>query len=236
MIALTSWLAVGMLCISTLLSGETLRDRLSQAEVGEFIVLAFDKRLVLADIVEKSGDVLTLEEISAPLSIAVPPKGGWQAWIAEGAPQHTSWTRTRIDLATDAIESIYSLDTKEFLAKDTQNFLPTLLALPFQKVESSERKRVGPAPMPGELDLRRLWTPKIMFDGHEVKTSVDVMRVCWPKDGSELSGKVLDLYFPHAPALSFFPYWIEGWGPFSKFNVRVVDSGHLPLSQLSSPA
>ena len=231
---LVSWLCASLLCIASL-SSETLRDRLQQAEVGEFVVLAFDKRLVFADVVETQSDVLTLEEISAPLSMPVPPKGGWRAWIAGGAPQHTSWTRTRISLATGAIQSIYSLDTKEFLAQDTQNFLPTLLALPFQRIDTSERRRVGPAPMAGELDLRRLWAPKIMFEGQEITTKVDVVRVTWPKDGSELSGKVLDLYFPHAPALAFFPYWIEGYGPFSKFKVRVIDSGRLPVIH-SSPS
>ena len=223
----------------------TLLDEFSKAKEGDFAVFEQQKQITLFRIAKKTDKELIVEEVTAT---AKPADLNWQAWLTQGAPMHTSWTLSRFDLATGAIQSIYSYGTNEWIQTDgardvTLTFLPTLFTLPLVVVLENDRKRIGPPPESGESDRRKLWVPKAIFQGKANLVPFYVFRVEWPKDVTELSGKVIYLYIPGSneskknerqtdECLNYFPYWVEVVGKISKVKLRVIDSG----KNLTSPA
>jgi hypothetical protein len=55
----------------------------------------------------------------------------------------------------------------------------------------------------------------------------------WPKDGTDLSGKSIEVYVPQENDKypSYFPYWLQISGMVGNAKVRIVDSG----SYMNSP-
>lgn len=188
------------------------------------MVYSYKESLVLLRIRDVSPTLLIVEEISSPRQAATATN--WQEWVTKEAPGHTSWTITRIAMATGKVISIFSVDQGEFL--DTNPafmFLPTLLELPLKPVEAHERKYVGAEPLEGEVDNRRLWKPKIIFEQKEIFPKIAAFRVRWPDDASELSGKPIDLYFAEDGPIPYLPYWIEVFAA-QKAKISALDSGH----------
>lgn len=102
-------------------------------------------------------------------------------------------------------------------------WLSTLLSLKRTTVPEHLRKKAGPTPMVGEIDLRATWQPKIVVQGLTLNIPSEAFSLQWPNDGTELSGRTLILYFPKSSeAVPALPYWIES--PSSSARVRVVDS------------
>ncbi len=206
--------------------GITLGDAFENARPGDFVVCAYQKHLTILIIKENNETSIAFEEISGPMNLINEYLGKWNTWIEKDAPQHTSWTISTMSKSTKEITSIYSKDAEEYLAVDSAiSFLPTLLLLPFHSITPSERKHLGPPPMPGEPDFRKLWNPKIIYEGKEIYPPIVVERVFWPNDKSDLSGKAIDLYIPRQDAITYFPYWVEIAVAFGKVKIRVVDSG-----------
>lgn len=206
-----------------------LKHEANSAQVGDFIVYAYKHSLVLFRIRENIPPVLVVEEISAPHSAV---SGNWQEWISKNAPNHTSWTISRINVASGKVESIFSVDDRSYQnANPAFQFLPTLFKLSLKPIEPYERKYVGAAPLAGEMDMRRLWLPKIMFESKQIQPDTSAYRVSWPEDESELSGKAIDLYFAGKPALTYLPYWIEVFAMLGKAKISALDSG----KNLTSP-
>ncbi len=207
-----------------------LKKEILKAKPGDFIVYSYKESLVLLRIRDTSPTLLTVEEVSTPRSTA--NDKNWQEWLTKDAPGHTSWTITRIDLATGKVLSIFSVDAKEFLNTNPPFlFLPTLLDASLKPIEQHDRKYVGPEPMAGEIDQRRLWKPHIIYEGKELSVPVSAYRIRWPDDASDLSGKAIDLYFAETSPISYLPYWIEVAAGLGKAKISALDSG----TSLTSP-
>lgn len=115
-----------------------------------------------------------------------------------------------------------------------ENFLGTLLNLKLQRADPKLRRRVGPMPRDGESDRRPFWSPPLVVDGKTIEgVAFDAWRTRWPKDDSDLSNKIIDVYLPRQGDKypSYFPYWLQIGGAIGKAKVRIVDSG----STLKSP-
>lgn len=111
---------------------------------------------------------------------------------------------TKINRETKKKETqVYHID------HNSKGRLGTLFTLPLTQVSANNRKRIGPPPHQGELDLRPIWNPKIVLNENIVQLQCEAFTVTWPKDGTELAGKRLTLYYAPSPALVAFPYWIE---------------------------
>lgn len=212
------------------LSALTLSDEFRRAEVGDYVVFLEQKHLTLFRIASKNDKEIGIEEITAQEQGINPQTANWQQWLQEGAPNHTSWTLSLLDLETGAMKASYSYTTNEWQANQTvASFLPTLLQLPLETVPLDLRKRIGPPPEKGEQEARKLWTPKVTFHHTAVpQVPFAVYRAEWPQDESDLRGKVVLLYFATGKAtecLSYFPYWIEVVGLVGRVKLRVIDSG-----------
>lgn len=210
-----------------------LRDNLQRAQPGDFIVISSNKTQTLMHIYAKQNQVLTIEEIAVPESKRSSDLG-WKEWVRQGAPGNTSWVMFDIDLRTGQMLRYYSFTKKNwFEIPEADNLLSKLLNLKFFKIPDDVRKRVGPKPTSGP-DLRPLWQPRMMVEGKPIQgVPFDAWRTKWPRDGSDLSGKTIEVYLPRDSQRypAYFPYWLQINGVIGKAKIRIIDSG----SRLQSP-
>jgi hypothetical protein len=210
-----------------------LRDNLQRAQPGDYIVISSNKTQTLMHIYAKQNQVLTIEEIAVPESKRSSDLG-WKEWVRQGAPGNTSWVMFDIDLRTGQMLRYYSFTKKNwFEIPEADNLLSKLLNLKFVKIPDDARKRVGPKPTSGP-DLRPLWQPRMTVEGKPVQgVPFDAWRTKWPRDGSDLSGKTIEVYLPRDSQRypAYFPYWLQINGVIGKAKIRIIDSG----SRLQSP-
>lgn len=210
-----------------------LKNNLQQAKPGDFLVISSNKTLTLMHIYAKENQRLTIEEIALPES-KQPTKISWKEWVAQNAPGNTSWVMYEIDLMTGQMLRYYS-HTKQnwYEIPDKDNFLSKLLTLKMTKMSDYSRKRVGPKPFAGP-DMRPFWQPRLVIEGKPIEGVLfDAWQTSWPRDGSELSNKTIEIYLPkdNQNYPSYFPYWLQINGVAGKAKIRIIDSG----SNLKSP-
>lgn len=204
-----------------------LRDRFAQSEAGDYLVAYINKAYTLLHIHTHTNRELTVEEITVPCHL-LEESTDWRKWVADGAPGHTGWVMYQIAPQTGEILEFYSFTHRAWTqVSDVNNFISNLLRLEFLSVREEDRKRVGPAPLPGSLDRRRIWNPPANFEGSRIEnTHFSCWRTTWPADGSELAGKTIEAYLPESgPYPNYFPYWIEVRGNIVRASVRVKDTG-----------
>lgn len=184
----------------------TLKERILAAECGDYVVTEQAKNYSVLIIRQKTEDRLVLEEISTNQA-----QKSWKRWVEERAPQATSWIMYEIDLKADKLLDSYSFTQGGWLyMEEGSHFLTKLLTLPLQKVERSQRKRIGPAPLAGEDDRRSVWMPQ-----------AEAFETIWPEDNSRISSSKIDVYFTSSP----FPSWIEVHEGHYDFKIRALESG-----------
>lgn len=206
-----------------------LRNNLKLAKVGDYIVTSQNKTYTVLLIDNISNNEITIEEITVPCSRINQSGFSWKNWIAQQASGHTSWVRYVVDIASGHMKEYFSY-TKNgwYTFPEGENFLSTLLNLKLRKVSITERKKVGPTPPSGASDNRPYWQPKMIFEGKTIpNVAFDSWRTFWPKDGSELSGKIIEVFVPQNPGIypAYFPYWLQVSGIVGKAKVHIVDSG-----------
>lgn len=208
-----------------------LRENLEKAHPGDYIVTSINKNLTLMHIASKKEQQLLIEEIA--VSESCRPLN-WQQWINQDAPGHNHWVLYEIDLQSGQMGKYYSFTKKNwFEITEADNFLSKLLNLQFSKISDSERRKIGPAPISG-TDLRPLWQPPMIVNGKQIRgVHFEAWKTRWPRDGGDLSGKVIEVYLPKENDLypAYFPYWLKIYGTVGAARVRIVDSGN----NLNSP-
>lgn len=217
-----------MLMVSTTWAEEIyLRDNLSRARVGDFIVTDQNQTNTLLLIAGKSDRSITIQEISTPEGCY---SGSWREWVQSGAPGHTSWISYELDPRNGRLIESFSYTKNTWCdIPAADNFLGTLLNLPLTLMPDQSRRRVG------STDRRRVWQPKLIVDGRPVPdVSFRSWRTRWPNDGSELGSKLIEIYLPTEEGRypSYFPYWLQVSGVIGKARMRIIDSG----TGLQSPA
>ncbi|MCE2983869.1 MAG: hypothetical protein LW832_09935 [Parachlamydia sp.] len=212
-----------------------LKENLKGARPGDYLVVSSNKTNTLMHIFDKKNNVVTVEEVSVPDGRR--PPLSWKEWILANAPGNTSWVMYDIDLTTGQMLRYFSFTKNGWYSiPDADNFLSKLLNLKLTRIDDAARKRVGPKG-PG-IDRRALWQPRMIVDGKPVNNVFfDAWRTRWARDGSELSGKVIDIYLPKESELypAYFPYWLQINGAIGKAKIRIIDSGrhlHSPKSPL----
>jgi hypothetical protein len=205
-----------------------LRDNLKLANPGDYIVTAQGKAYTLLHIHDRIQDRLTIEEITVPMSKINSSHFSWKEWVANHAPSNTSWIIYSIDLVSGQMVNNFSF-TKNTWYKVTEsdNFLSTLLNLRLIKVPPNERKKIGGS-------TGRWWQPQMVVNGNKIMgVKFDAWRTRWPKDGSDLAGRTIEVYVPEENGNypSYFPYWLQISGMIGKAKIRIIDSG----SHLISP-
>lgn len=221
-----------LLSIFSIVNGEKapiLKENIIKAIPGDFIVTHQGKMFSVMLIKDKTPTSVVIEEISAPRERIPKNKYNWKGWVEDNAPGNTSWVIYRLNTITSEIESAYSYTNHcWFKIKNSENFLSTLLTMPFYKIPMQDRKRIGPRGHPSEKDRRELWKPKMIVDGREVEgIQFDAWKARWPSDNSELAGKLIEVYIPEENSKypCYFPYWLQISGVIGKAKIRIVESG-----------
>ena len=209
-----------------------LRDNLQKAQPGDYLVIAAGKTNTLMHIYDKKDNVITIEEVVIPeTKCSTPPV--WKEWLVHEAPGHTSWVMYDINLQTGEMMRYYSFTKKGwFEIADADNFLSKLLNLRLTKIPDAMRRKAGARPLTAN-DRRPLWQPRLVVDGQVVKNvPFNAWKTQWPKDGSGLSGKTIEIYLPYDHQLypSYFPYWLQINGIVGKAKIRMIDSGRSLVS------
>lgn len=216
-----------------------LRDNLRKARKGDFIVTVQGKNYSLLHIYAKKSENLTIEEISIPIAKVPKQNFSWSSWVETGACGYSSRVIYTVDLASGQMKNFYTFMRGNWYEMSPKEaFLPTLLNLRFGFVQPEARRHVGMPMSAGAKDKRPLWHPRMVVNGQAVEgVRFDVWKTTWPKDGSELSGKTIEVYLPEEgygyPA--YFPYWLQISGLVGSAKVRIVDSGTGLNSLISLP-
>lgn len=205
----------------------TLKEKLRNGQVGDFIVTEQNKTLSLLRIHSIDDKRITLEEVSLPTESGLKGKDRWEEWIMRGAPGHTSWTMFEIDLEGSNILNCYSFSKQAWLVgfADESVFLK-LLSCPLKPIPFDQLRKIGPPPMDGP-DLRKVWTPPLIVDGKEQKTApFQPYKITCPDGDYPLSGKRLEIYFTKKDGDFPFPHWARVTDDSNaSFKIRVYDSG-----------
>lgn len=212
----------------------TLQEKFEQGEPGSYFVTEQNKLVSLLHLHSKKEGRLLFEEISIPLHRS--KTIDWAAWIAKGAPGHTSWILYEIDTRKRCVTACYSLTRKAWMTTDELDaFLIPLLSLELLFLPESARLQKGATERAGNISSRP-WGPPQVKQGKKVNhPEYDVYTAQWPRDSSDLSEKQMILYFDKNDQDFPFPYWIQTHEGMFKFKVRAIDSGkglRSPFSEL----
>jgi hypothetical protein len=226
-----------LFCVSIEADVLFLRDNFQEALPGDYVVALASKTFTVMHIYGKNGNRLTIEEVVVPSS-RCSPEINWKEWIANGGPNHTSWVIYEIDTQSGKVSHYYSFTKRNwFEIPDSDHFLSKLLNLTFTRVPDHVRKKVGRVSNT-ENDPRNFWQPKMTVNGQIIPGfPFDAWQTKWPNDGSELSGKNIEMYLPQDRKAfpSYFPYWLQIRGTIGRATIRIVDSGRNMQSPKQNP-
>lgn len=202
----------------------TLKARLQKAQKGDYLVTLKNDTYTLLIVNNLTTEKISLEEVVIPKG-ALKKKASFAQLSEQNYPEALVWNLYEIDLTKNCLISAYSLKNSSTFKIDTNDhFLMKLLILPLKPQPDDQRKKIGPPPLGGEADRRKLWQPAKFFEGVKVENvKFNAFETLWPKDGSELSRKKIELYFDD----SFpFPYFIQIHTSQLTIFLKSVDSGH----------
>lgn len=231
---------IAIICLFALCQsfyGSLLESRLQQAKAGDYLVIEGGKIITVLSIRSTTATSLILEEISIPSQKLKQRPSSWSDWIRARAPGHTSWSMVEIDRSSKEIIECYSFSKASWVQLSSQeSLIATLLTLPMELVPDTNKRKIGPPPQSGEPDLRKIWSPPVLFEGKKKENiQFDVYQTTWPKDGTELSGHRVLLYFDQNGQFPF-PFWIQIETTHANVSLRTIDSGsNLPSPYRSFP-
>ncbi|CRX38642.1 hypothetical protein [Estrella lausannensis] len=218
------------LCTICAYPGEILKENISRASRGDWLTLSFDKNYTYFRVQNKEAETVDLEEVSISCKNFSCQKLSFAEWAKRGFPLKASHVVYKIDLKSGRFLQIASRTDHTSLSVNQGNaFLTTLLNLNLKKIPDSQRRRVGPPVFgSGPVDTRKVWQPRLVFQGTVVQgVNFDAFTALWPHDGSDLSGKFVEIYLPQEGQKypSYFPYYMEISGMIGKAKLHIVDSG-----------
>lgn len=205
----------------------SLKNRLAQGNVGDYIVTEQGNLYSLLFIRKNAGKWCVLEEITIDKNQINLQKINWKKWVEERAPGASSWLSLTLDLEKNTLAQCFSYLEKQWLFIEKSDYLLAhLLTLNFHATSERDRRRIGPAPLSGEVDRRKAWVPPLVREGKPIKApQFEVVRATWPADTTRLAGCIFELYLDKEHTDFPFPYWLEVQSPHYTFKMRAVDSG-----------
>ncbi|EKE08621.1 MAG: hypothetical protein ACD_17C00078G0006 [uncultured bacterium] len=220
-----------------LTSGFSLKERMDQARPGDYIVVEANKMITILCIRSIQDQTILLEEISAPYQHLQKRPESWEDWVKNKAPGHSSWCMVEIDLNHSELLECYSFSKSAWIhLSPKESLFATLLDLPMQLVSQNGRKKIGPPPMDGEPDFRKVWNPPLIVQGKRMEgAEFDVYKTTWPNDESPLANEEVQLYFDRAKRFPL-PFWIQVNTAHRVASLRAIDSGrNLPTVYRTIP-
>ena len=221
----------------SLFGSPIFKEKIQKGQKGDYLVFESNKAITILSIHSIDSSSLVLEEITIPSQNMKKQPSSWAEWVKNKAPGHTSWSMTEIDLKNGEIIECYSFSRSSWIQLSAkENLIATLLQLPLQPLLDEKKPRIGPPPPQGEMDVRKIWEPSLCFEGQKKRVShFDAYETIWLRDGSELSGKTIFLYFDRDRKFPF-PIWLQVEASYGNFSMRSIDAGkNLPSPFTSFP-
>jgi hypothetical protein len=214
------------LMIATALFSSPLQERIERSCPGDYLVVEGGKIITIVSIRSVSPTSIILEEVSILSQNLKKHPPSWRDWIKERAPGHTSWSMIELDRKTGEVLECYSFTKASWIKLSShESLLATLIKLPLTLVPNERRRKIGPPPMGGELDTRKIWEPPTFFEGKKQGgLHFDVFEAAWPSDNSPLSGSNVLLYFDREELFPL-PFWIQVETAHAQIAIRTIDSG-----------
>ncbi|MEZ5315703.1 MAG: hypothetical protein R3E91_05820 [Chlamydiales bacterium] len=238
------WLLILYFLGGNFLSGEIfLKNKLVEADIGSYIVTEQNKNFTLFYIREKFDRTILIEEVTIPARRDI-YKFNWKVWFENGAPGHTSWTISYVNLDNGQFEGIFSFNHNSWIQiSDSNSFLTTLLNLPFNLIPEENRRRIGSSSSHNKSNYSSIWHPFLTIEGQRICIPFTAWHAYWPSDGTHLANKCIEIYLPEdidtntVPDYpTYFPYWIGIEGKVGSMRLRVVDSGKSAKSPKNIPS
>lgn len=225
--------------LSTALFGAPfrLKERVEKAHIGDYMVTEAGKTITLLSIRKAHPNSIILEEISAPSASLKKRPSSWPEWVKSNAPGHTSWSMIEIDPQSGQILECFSFSRSSWVQlSEKESLIATLLYLPMRKLAPDKMRKIGPPPLHGEPDFRKIWVPPLVYEGEKLQSPLfEVYETVWPEDGSEISGEQVTLYFDVEKQLPL-PFWIQVETSHATAALRTIDSGkNLPVIHRNIP-
>lgn len=214
-----------------------LLEKFEHAKKGDYVVTEANKMITVLAIRSLSSTSIVLEEISAPLENLKKRPQSWPEWVKARAPGHSSWSMVEIDLQTGALLECFSFSKAAWIQlSQKESLVARLLHLPLKKIPENQRKKIGPPPMLGEPDFRKIWNPPFCFSGQKKKNiPFEAFKTLWPQDGTELANQEVSLYFDKQGKVPF-PFWIQVQTSHATAALRTIDAGqNLPVIHRNIP-
>lgn len=213
-----------LLCYTSTIFANIFTEKLSLAEPGDYLVTEVGDVVTVLILRDTTYPTFLLEEISIPRSALTTAVPSWKSWAEELGPGHTSRSRTEVDVEKGKIVSCYSYTKKSWLhPSSAESLFAQLAKIPLEPLPPKNRRKIGPPPQEGELDVRKLWNPPVTKEGSIVaQAATEAFLALWPSDGSPLANKEIVLYFAKE---SPFPCWVQIEAPHGTLHIRVLDSG-----------
>lgn len=233
-----NWLFFFVICTSLIIGADfRMKERLEKAKVGDYVVTEANKIITVLSFRSITPTTLILEEISAPVQNLKKRPDSWPEWVKAKAPGHTSWSMVEIDLENGELLECYSFSRSAWIhLSQKESLLATLIHLPMKTVPQDQRRKIGPPPLDGERDFRKLWNPSLVFEGKKIQNAdFEVYETTWPEDGTDLSGQEVCLYFDKEKQFPL-PFWIQVQTSHTTAALRTIDSGKsLPIIHRTIP-
>lgn len=213
------------------------KQRLEKAKSGDYIVTEANKMVTLLTVRSINPKTVIFEEISAPVQNLKKMPDSWADWVKAKAPGHTSWSMIEIDLQNGEVLECYSFSRSTWVRlSQKESLFATLMQLPMKSLPADKRRKIGPAPMPGELDVRKIWNPPLVHEGKKQSNAqFEVFESTWPADGSELSNKDITIYFDKEKKFAL-PFWVQVETSHLTAALQTIDSGkNLPSLHRALP-
>ncbi len=216
------------------------RTRLASLEVGSIFVYSSNDRVWLVAIKENRQERYSLV-VSEATQDTLKREGlaNWFDWYDEGSFSSLSTTEIEIDATSHEFQE-KNLGEKQIEEDSTLSyFLKTLFSnkVKVKLLFDSQRRKIGPTPLPGEIDVRKVWQPPLplihgkTFTPDKKAYKIDAFEIEWPQDGSDFEGKSAVAYY-YSPLtkeidntshfLSCLPIWLESKGK-TLFIFRLID-------------
>jgi hypothetical protein len=207
----------------SLLCSFTLKGKLINAKVGQYIIFDQHKMYTILSIYKKTNTSLIIEEASI-LKNQI-KKDLLKTWFETEAKNASSHIIYEIDLNKNKIVNSYSFTKKAYInLKDEDNFLTMFLNLNLKKLTLQDRKKIGPRLSEEEKDKRKVFNPTKIKDQKKIKNAIfDVYRSYFPENSSYFSNNKIEFYFDVEDF--FFPYFIEIDTENISIIIKAIDSG-----------
>lgn len=207
-------------------SSFSLLSMIRTSPEGSYVILENNQTNIAVILKEKQEKSLILHEICFSKNLSK-NLCNWKQCLLNDTTYFAKF-ETIIEENSIKTTPIFYKKNKKISKEQAFSFTSLLTSLSFSPLSQENikmTKDISNNPTP--------WKPKLTVEGRPIDYSECMTyEAYWPKDGSIMSNKRIEIYFPLINNHNFlyFPIWLEIESPLGKIKIRAIDSGILELN------